>query len=62
MFSLYALLVAKQKSDNNFTFGYSRYETMAAFSNCILMVITSLFNVLSSVHVHAGPEDADGEG
>lgn len=33
---------------------------MAAFSNCVLMIITALFTVLGSVHVHASPE-SDGE-
>ena len=56
MFSLYALLKAKHKKNHKFTFGYTRYETLAAFSNCIFIIITVLFLVMNSLHFHSEEE------
>ena len=50
LFSFYASIKAKKKANSNFTFGYNRYETVAAFTNCIFLVMCSLFVLMSSFH------------
>lgn len=50
IFSLFALLISKRSPDMHFTYGYTRYETLAAFTNCLFLNISALFLVLSSVH------------
>jgi len=50
LFSLYASIKAKKKANSKFTFGYNRYETVAAFTNCIFLILCSLFVLMSSFH------------
>ncbi|KRX09407.1 hypothetical protein PPERSA_04713 [Pseudocohnilembus persalinus] len=56
LFSLFALLQAKHRKDTLYTYGYSRFETLAAFSNCIFLLIHSLFLVIGSFHFHSEVE------
>lgn len=39
---------AKFKTNLEYTFGYSRYETLIAFSNCIFLLISSFFHIIST--------------
>lgn len=41
---------SKQKGNASYTFGFSRYETIAAFSNCIFLIISSFFLLISTFH------------
>lgn len=50
MFSMYALMKAKKNANMHYTYGYTRYETIAAFSNCVFLILSSLFLVMSSLH------------
>lgn len=52
VFSLYAILKSKSNPTDRFTFGFSRIETIAAFSNCVFLVISSLFLLLAAFHDH----------
>lgn len=56
IFSMYALLLSKHRKDTLHTYGYSRYETLAAFSNCTYLIIYALFLVLGSLHFHSEEE------
>ena len=55
-FSLYALMKGKELANKKFTYGYSRYETIAAFSVCVFLLLTAFFNLLTTFHIY-GEED-----
>ncbi|KAL4489234.1 hypothetical protein ABPG72_006298 [Tetrahymena utriculariae] len=57
IFSMYALMKAKKNANMHYTYGYTRYETIAAFSNCIFLILSSLFLVISSLHYLTHDED-----
>lgn len=61
MFSLYSLIKGKHSKNKKFTYGYNRYETLAAFSNCICIIIASLSLIMSSLHFHIEVHDHDNE-
>lgn len=50
IFSLFALLIAKKSPDMHLTYGYTRYETLAAFSNCLFLNLSALFLLMSTLH------------
>lgn len=50
VFSLFALLIAKKTPDMHLTYGYTRYETLAAFSNCLFLNLSALFLLMSTLH------------
>ena len=49
-FSLYALIISKQPCDFEYTFGYTRIETVSAFSNCIFLSFVAMFLVFRNFH------------
>ncbi|EGR29250.1 cation diffusion facilitator family transporter containing protein, putative [Ichthyophthirius multifiliis] len=56
-FSLYALIKAKHNQNTHYTYGYTRYETISAFSTCIFLIIQSFFNIMSSFHLHSEEQE-----
>jgi zinc transporter 5/7 len=50
LFSLIALNVAKKSSNINYTFGYTRIETLSAFSNCFFMYFLTMFLAFRKLH------------
>lgn len=46
------MVKAKANANQSFTFGYSRYETIAAFSNCLFLMIASLLLIVDTFHGH----------
>lgn len=58
-FSFYALMKSKQKGNQLYTFGFSRFETIAAFSNSIFLIISSFFVLISTFHNLESNEHAD---
>lgn len=50
IFSLIALIVAKKNSNINYTYGYTRIETLSAFSNCFFMYFLTMFLAFRKLH------------
>ena len=50
LFSWIALLFAKKQADKKFTYGYTRLETISAFTNCIFLYFVTLFVEIRSIH------------
>lgn len=50
LFSLYAMLTSRAPATREFTYGLSRLETLAAFTNCTYLYFVSLFGIFHHVH------------
>ncbi|MFL9845690.1 cation diffusion facilitator family transporter [Flavobacterium rhizosphaerae] len=53
---------SKQKADNKFTFGYSRFSLLGALINSIVLIAGSCFVVYEAVNRLMAPEPADAQG
>lgn len=49
-FTWIALLFAKKPANIRFTYGYTRLETISAFTNCIFLYFVTLFVEIRSIH------------
>ena len=49
-FSWLALLFSKKPANNKYTYGYTRLETISAFTNCIFLYFVTLFVEIRSIH------------
>lgn len=50
IFSLIALILAKKKSNINYTYGFTRIETLSAFTNCFFMYFLTMFLAFRKLH------------
>ena len=48
--ALYGVLVVKRTASFAFSYGYARYEVLAAFSNTVLLIFMQLFIISGVVH------------
>ena len=48
--ALYGVLVSKRRATFAFSYGYARYEVLAAFSNTVLLIFMQLFIISGVVH------------
>jgi cobalt-zinc-cadmium efflux system protein len=53
---------SKKEADNNFTFGYSRFSTLGALINSIILMAGSVFMIVEAVKRLIHPEQSDAKG
>ena len=55
-----ANLIARKKNDRYKTFGYKRAETLAAFTNGIILIVISVYLFIEAIRRFASPEPIKG--
>lgn len=50
VFSFISILVSKKPANSKFSFGFSRIEVIASFSNCCFLVFLGIFLMFRSIH------------
>jgi len=49
-FSFFSIIWGKQKTNSKFTYGFSRLEVIASFTNCCFLCFLALFLIFRSIH------------
>lgn len=55
--TLYALLAARAKADFLFSYGYQRFEVLAAFCTAVFLIFVALFNTIEGFHAISSPSE-----
>lgn len=58
-FSLYAIVMSKAKATQRYTFGFSRLEVIAGFTNCCFLIFVAIFLFFRSIHTGLEHSDDD---